>query len=333
VRRADAIVVGGGPAGSTCAWKLRQAGLDVIVLDRATFPRLKLCAGWVTPKVLRDLELAPGDYPHGLLTFETLRLHWGPMSIRHASRQHSIRRYQFDHFLLQRSGAEVHTHAVREICLEGGDYLIDGRYRAKYLVGAGGTACPVYRNLFREQSPRDNGLQAATLEQEFGYDWKDPDCRLWFFADGLPGYAWYVPKADGHVNVGLGGMAGQLNRGDRKLRDYWAKFTQRLERKGLVRFSDYQPKGYSYYLRGRVDRVRIGNAFLAGDAAGLATRDMCEGIGPAVESGLLAAKAIVRGEDYALDGIGTLSGDGFVSRALERRFAGAAAPNRRDGQL
>ena len=41
---ADAIVVGGGPAGSTCAWKLREAGLDVIVLDRAAFPRTKLCA-------------------------------------------------------------------------------------------------------------------------------------------------------------------------------------------------------------------------------------------------------------------------------------------------
>ncbi len=325
MRWADAIVVGGGPAGSTCAWKLRQAGLDVIVLDRAAFPRLKLCAGWVTPKVLSDLELAPGDYPHSLLTFETLRLHWGPISIRHASRQHSIRRYQFDHFLLQRSGAEVHTHAVREICFEGGDYLIDGRYRAKYLVGAGGTACPVYRNLFREQNPRDNGLQAATLEQEFEYDWQEADCHLWFFADGLPGYAWYVPKADGHLNVGLGGMASQLNRGGKKLRDHWARFTRRLEKKGLVRFADSQPKGYSYYLRGRVEHVRIGNAFLAGDAAGLATRDMCEGIGPAVASGLLAARAIANGEDYSLDGIGARSGDGYVSRALERRFAGAGS--------
>ena len=61
MRRTDAIVVGGGPAGSTCAWKLRQAGLDVLVLDKAAFPRLKLCAGWVTPACLRDLELTPED--------------------------------------------------------------------------------------------------------------------------------------------------------------------------------------------------------------------------------------------------------------------------------
>ena len=322
MRTADAIVVGGGPAGSTCAWQLRRAGLDVVVLDKATFPRLKLCAGWVTPKVLRDLELAPGDYPHGLLTFETLRLHWGPLSLAHAARQHSIRRIELDAFLLERSGAEVHAHAVREIREEAGVYTIDGQFRAPYLVGAGGTACPVYRALFRGANPRDPTLQAATLELEFEYDWADPDCHLWFFADGLPGYAWYVPKAGGHVNVGLGGLAGQLNRGGRTLRDHWARFTRRLQRKGLVRDVALPPKGYSYYLRGRVDRVREGNAFLSGDAAGLATRDMCEGIGPAVESGLRAARAIVDGADYSLGDIAPLSGASFVSRVLERRFAG-----------
>src|SRR5687768_17483918 len=47
----DALVVGGGPAGSTCARALRNAGWDVIVLDRARFPRDKVCAGWVTPGV------------------------------------------------------------------------------------------------------------------------------------------------------------------------------------------------------------------------------------------------------------------------------------------
>ena len=326
MRTADAIVVGGGPAGSTCAWKLREAGLDVVVLDKAAFPRLKLCAGWVTPKVLRDLELAPGDYPHGLLNFETLRLHWGPLSVTHVSRQHSIRRFEFDAFLLERCGAEVHRHAVRDIRVENGAYTVDDHFRAPYLVGAGGTACPVYRALFRAASPRDAALQAATLELEFEYDWRDPDCHLWFFADGLPGYAWYVPKAGGHLNVGLGGLAGRLNRGGRNLRDYWARFTRRLQRKGLVGDVALAPTGYSYYLRGRVDRVRDGNAFLAGDAAGLATRDMCEGIGPAVESGLRAARAIVDGADYVLGDIAPLSGESFVSRALERRFAGGPLP-------
>ena len=61
----DALIVGGGPAGSTCAWKLRQAGLDVMVMDAAVFPRDKLCAGWITPPVVAELDLDPEAYRQG----------------------------------------------------------------------------------------------------------------------------------------------------------------------------------------------------------------------------------------------------------------------------
>ncbi len=322
MQTADAIVVGGGPAGSTCAWKLREAGLDVLVLDRAAFPRTKLCAGWVTPEALQDLELDPADYPHGCVTFDELHLHWKMLTARPKTRQHSIRRYEFDDFLLRRAGARILQHKVREIRREDGDYVIDGEFRARYLVGAGGTRCPVYRAFFSNRHPRAGRLQTATYEQEFAYDWQDPSCHLWFFDAGLPGYAWYVPKANGYINVGLGGMAEQLKHGGGHLRDHWRGFVAKLQRHGLVRYDDYDPKGYSYYLRDNVDAVSDRNAYIVGDAAGLATRDMCEGIGPAVRSGLLAARSIVTGEPYALAGIGTLSGASFVSRLLERRFAG-----------
>jgi flavin-dependent dehydrogenase len=307
MRTADAIVVGGGPGGSTCAWKLRQAGLDVLVLDKATFPRTKLCAGWVTPETLRDLELQPDDYPHSFMTFDALVLHWKFFSIAPGARQHSIRRYEFDDFLLKRSGAEVIEHKVKRVREDSGDYVIDESFRCRYLVGAAGTACPVYRNLFHDQSPRASGLQIATLEQEFRYDWQIPTCHLWFFDDGLPGYAWYVPKANGYINVGLGGIADRLKARGGHLRDHWRRFTARLARRGLVRKDDYRPGGYSYYLRGDPGKVRAGNAYLVGDAAGLATRDMGEGIGPAVASGLRAARAIVDGDEYSLAGIDQFS--------------------------
>ncbi|MGH8246033.1 MAG: FAD-dependent oxidoreductase, partial [Gammaproteobacteria bacterium] len=60
VENYDAIVVGGGPAGSSCAARLIHGGLRVAVLDRESFPRTKLCAGWITPDVLRALDLDPG---------------------------------------------------------------------------------------------------------------------------------------------------------------------------------------------------------------------------------------------------------------------------------
>ena len=58
----EVLVVGGGPAGSSCAWELRRRGVDVLVLDTATFPRDKVCAGWITPGVVEALSLDVEEY-------------------------------------------------------------------------------------------------------------------------------------------------------------------------------------------------------------------------------------------------------------------------------
>jgi flavin-dependent dehydrogenase len=322
----DVIVVGGGPAGSAAAGRLKRAGADVLVLDKETFPRLKLCAGWITPEVVRDLEMDISSYPYRFLTFDRLHIHVKGLHLRVPCVQHSIRRLEFDAWLLERSTASVARYNVKHIGHENGDYLIDDAFRCKYLIGAGGTRCPVYRALFREANPRTDELQTATLEHEIEYQWQDPDCHLWFFEKGLPGYAWYVPKQNGWLNVGLGGMATRLKKhGGKDLKHHWAQFTGKLDRT-LAPRAQYHPEGYSYYVRGKVDTVRIGNAFITGDAAGLATRDMCEGIGPAVRSGLRAADAILdSGKTYQLDDVtGASLGGGLASRVLDWAFTRGA---------
>jgi flavin-dependent dehydrogenase len=296
----DTLIIGGGPAGSTCAWKLRQAGRESIILDKETFPRLKLCGGWITPHVVQDLELDIAAYPHRLLTFERIHFHFPMFGFSTRSSQHSIRRWEFDQWLLERAGVSVYRHDVRDIRRENGWYVIDGEYRARHLVGAGGTRCPVYRSLFRDVNPHPKYLQTATLEQEFAYDYKERDCHLWFAHKGLPGYAWYVPKADGYVNVGIGAMSVQMKFSDKDIHAYWQDLTAELERRGLVTGYSFQPKGYSYFLRNPVQRAQVDNAYLVGDAAGLATWDLAEGIGPAVRSSILAAESIVTGKPYSL---------------------------------
>ncbi|MDX1515181.1 MAG: NAD(P)/FAD-dependent oxidoreductase [Gammaproteobacteria bacterium] len=318
MRKFDVVVVGGGPAGSSCARKLVDGGARVAVLDREEFPRTKLCAGWITPEVVDDLEFNIESYPHRFNTFDDIVVHLKWFTFKLDSPQHSIRRLEFDDFLLKNCGAELFRHNVKNIEKKNGGYVIDGEYECDHLVGAAGTRCPVYRTIFRDRNPRARELQAATLEQEFPYDYDDSRCHLWFFDKGLPGYAWYVPKQNGYLNCGIGGIAEKLKaRGD-DIKRHWNHFTSVLAKKGFVRGFDYAPKGYSYYLRGSVDVIRVDNAFITGDSVGLATRDLCEGIGPAIRSGFRAADSILTGSEYSLDDIQAYSADrGWVRSFLE----------------
>lgn len=322
--KSEVIIVGGGPAGSSCAWQLRRRGVDCLILDKAKFPRVKLCAGWITPEVVADLEMDPATYPHRFLTFDSIRMHLYGLASKRCAPQHSIRRYEFDEWLLKRSGAPVREHEVRHIERRGERYFIDGEFECTYLIGAGGTSCPVYRSQFREANPRIRALQVAALEHELPYEWNDPNCHLWFFEHGLPGYSWYVPKQDGYLNLGVGGIAARMKSKGQHLNAHWDHFLSSLRRRDLIGDSlELKPQGYSYYMRDKVDIGRIGNAFVIGDAAGLATRDMGEGIGPAVRSGMLVADAIVGGLAYDLRSVsasslpGLFLPPGFVRRAME----------------
>jgi flavin-dependent dehydrogenase len=299
----EVIIVGGGPAGSTCGWKLRQNAIECLILDKQEFPRTKLCAGWITPAVINDLQIDPNDYPHSLIKFDRFRIHVYDKQLDVKVHQYAIRRYEFDHWLLKRSGVSVNTHEVSYIKKDGDYYIIDDQYRCRYLVGAGGTHCPVCRTFFKDVNPRAKDLLVVTLEEEFPYEYQDGNCHLWFLQNKLPGYSWYVPKSNGYLNIGIGGFSEKLKANNDSIRNQWEFFTKELERLSLVKDYHFSPKGYIYYIRDNVDTVQIDNSFLIGDAAGLATKDMGEGIGPAVKSGILAAEAITSGKTLSLNSI------------------------------
>jgi flavin-dependent dehydrogenase len=308
------IIVGGGPAGSTCGWKLRQNDIECLILEKKEFPRTKLCAGWITPQVIRDLQINVDDYPHSLVKFNTFHVHIYSKELRVKVHQYGIRRYEFDYWLLKRSGVTVHTHEVKNIEKDGNYYVLDNQYRCKYLVGAGGTHCPVYRAFFSKIRPRARELLVATLEQEFPYDYRDANCHLWFFQNRLPGYSWYVPKGNGYLNIGIGGFAEKLRANNVSIKNQWQFFIKELERLSLVKGCHLNARGYVYYIKGHGDVNQIDGAFLIGDATGLATRDMGEGIGPAVKSGILAADAIKTGNPFSLSSIKKYSFPSAMSR-------------------
>jgi flavin-dependent dehydrogenase len=295
----EVIIVGAGPSGSTCAWKLNQNGIQTVLLDKKAFPRQKLCAGWITPGVLKNLQLKKEEYPHGILTFKRLFFHVRGRQFRVPTRQYSIRRNEFDHWLLKRARVPLHRHAVKQIRKESGFYIIDDSYRCKYLVGAAGTHCPVYRAFFKDVNSREKTRLISAIEEEFKYDYQDANCHLWFFERNLPGYAWYVPKANGYLNVGIGGKFRSLKKSGQTIRRHWDYFTTQLAELSLVQDHTYRPRGYNYYLRQPLTTAQMDNAFIIGDAAGMATLDLGEGIGPAVESGILSAGAILTGRRFS----------------------------------
>ena len=110
----DVLIVGGGPAGSACAWALHRAGLDVVVMDRATFPRDKVCAGWITPQVVDALRLDTNEYRQGrtFQPFAGFRVGLVGADRTVETRYDTavsfgIRRCEFDEYLLRRSGARL----------------------------------------------------------------------------------------------------------------------------------------------------------------------------------------------------------------------------------
>ena len=315
---ATVIIAGGGPAGATCARELRKHGIDTLVLEKRQFPRTKLCAGWITPKVLSDLELRPRDYPHGILSYRCIRFYFRGVPVPVPTFQYAIRRREFDDFLLKRANVPVHRHEIRNIRQTDDGYVIDNIYHCTYLVGAGGSFCPVYRQIFSNTHAREPGRTIVTVEEEFPYKWHNPDCRLWFFDHGLPGYSWYVPKRNGYLNVGIGGKLSSLKKRGETINDHWGRLVQKLSRAGLVTGRRFAPKGHVYHLSGATATVRQGNACLIGDAAGLATLDMGEGIGPAIESARLAAHAIATGTPYTTRAVTRWSAPQILSGRLSR---------------
>jgi flavin-dependent dehydrogenase len=300
---AEVIIVGGGPAGSTCAWKLKDKGIEVLLLDKHDFPRSKPCAGWITPRVLRNLKLDVTTYPHSVTRFNKFLVHYWGRTFTLPTRQYAIRRIEFDHWLLRRTGVPVHKHTVAMISKQDGHYILDDTYRCKFLVGAGGTSCPVYRIFFRENNPRLQESQIATLEVEFAADVRDQRCHLWFADEDLAGYSWFVPKTNGYVNIGIGTKTHSIKDRVKSMQGHWSILIDKLLSLSLLNIPPPPPRGYTYYLQNNAQTVQLDNALIVGDAVGLATRDMGEGIGPAIESGIRAAEAIIYQKTYSIASI------------------------------
>ena len=325
----DVLIVGGGPAGSACAWELRRAGTNVVVWDRRTFPRDKVCAGWITPQILAELDLDPGAYAAAGLTIQPIsgfcisRLGDAEVRIQYARPvSYAIRRCEFDNYLLRRSEAQLRLgQAIDSLRRFDYTWVLNDAIRAKMLVGAGGHFCPVAQLLGARLGASE--LIVAAQEAEFELTPRqraqcpvEPEMPELFFTRDLKGYGWVVRKGS-YINIGLG------RQDTHQLAEHVERFVEFLEQRGKIPVGlPAKFRGHPYLLHGESARPLVDDAALiVGDAAGLAYSRSGEGIRPAVESGLLAAQTIIEADGrYTRDRLS----------AYERRVIARFGPHKKE---
>lgn len=304
----DVLIIGGGPAGSTLAWSLRHTNLKVAIVDKQTFPRDKVCAGWVTPAVIEELGLDIDDYQQGrtfqpIYGFLVSQIGKREVETRYSATpvSYSIRRCEFDHYLLERSGAELILGEKFKTMDKADDgWLVNGKHRARLVVGAGGHFCPVVRLMGSRLGSSETIVAAQEIEFEMNAQQaaESPikaDTPELLFCEDLKGYGWVVRKGN-YLNIGLG------REDNHKLSEHVAEFRSMLIKQGKIP-ADTPEKfhGHAYLLYPRATRPLLQDGvMIIGDAAGLAYPESGEGIRPAVESALIAAQVIEQANgDYS----------------------------------
>lgn len=320
----DALIVGAGPAGSACAWALRQAGIDALIIDKRSFPRDKICGGWITPAVLEELRIDAAEYGKGrvlqpLTGFRTSRIGGREVQTDYGEPvSYGIRRCEFDAFLLARSGARVLQNTpLKGLERDGDRWIVNGTISARILIGAGGHFCPVARYLGAD-ARKEMAVAAQEIEFEMTPEQR-ANCAIrgdvpeLFFCADMKGYGWCFRKQN-FLNIGLGRLD------PHGLPAHVANFLTYLRKAGKVTFDlPASMLGHAYLLYSKTNRKLMDDGvLLIGDAAGLAYSQSGEGIRPAIESGLLAAKVVT-----AAEGNYTRQRLQWYRAALSARFGGS----------
>ncbi len=318
----DVLIVGAGPAGTAAASVLARAGRNVVVVDKASFPRDKCCGDGLTTLALRMLERIGFD-PGTVASWQNVGSAWlrspsgreieVPLPQGRGQFAAVAARLQLDNELVKHArnaGADVREdHGFSHLTMNysGGQRTATVHFEhgesieAKHVIAADGMWSPVRKAMgvgdagylgewhaFRQYADNVTGPAAHRL-------------YVWFEPDLLPGYAWSFPLSDGRVNVGFG----VLRDGKRRTKDMKKEWADLLTRRHIV---DALGPGFRM-----IDRhtawpipaditsavLSSGNVLFVGDAARATDTLTGEGIGQALETGILAAEAIISGGDVA----------------------------------
>ncbi len=291
VKHYDAIVVGGGPAGSTTAYRLAEQGASVLLVDKATFPRDKPCGGGLTLRAVRQCPVDPTPVVEEWIDKVELRFRYRAAVVRE-TREPVVwmtQRRRLDAFLLdaaREQGVEVREGV--HVAIEPGNTLVLGageRVHADALVGADGANGITAKAVGLGQGivygvAYEGNVRYPTLPQE-----RYTRRLVLELADIPGGYGWVFPKGD-HANVGVGGWQSE----GPKLREHLRRV---CEAHGLDPGALESLRGHRLPLRRPGTRIAGERALLVGDAAGLIDPVSGDGMYECFVSSRLAAASIL----------------------------------------
>jgi len=288
----DALVVGGGPAGSATAIRLADAGANVLLVDRARFPRDKPCGGGLTTRAVRQCPVDPSPVVEEDVDLVELRFRYRDSVTRRSSRPviRMTQRRRLDAFLLEaarergvevREGTTIDPLEAPATVVVGADGA-NGTTARAFGLGVGIVHGVAYEgNVSYASVSRDRYARRAVVE----------------LADIPGGYGWVFAKGD-HVNVGVGAWQSEGPR----LREHLARL---CDAHGIDAAAVESLRGHRLPLRRPGTRVAGERALLVGDAAGLIDPVSGDGMYECFVSARLAAAAIVDllgGRATSLDG-------------------------------
>jgi geranylgeranyl reductase family protein len=294
----DVAIVGGGPAGSTAAFRLATAGARVLLVDKATFPRDKPCGGGVTGRAARLLPFSIEPVVEDTVS----RMDCGLWYRKHVSREarkpiaYMTQRARLDHFLLEKAayaGAEIREGTT-----------VDAReLDARIVIGADGCNGSAAKQL----GLLGDRAHGVALEANYPWEKRFAGAMVLEIAVIRGGYGWIFPKGD-HVNVGVGGNEAEGS----KLR---AELQRMCEAYGIDPDSATGTRGYRLPMRATGTTIAHGTTAVIGDAAGLVDPFSGDGMYEAFYSAKLVSEA-------ALDVLAGRAADlSAYQTAVERRIA------------
>lgn len=300
----DLVVVGSGPAGSTCARKAALAGLDTAILEKEKHPREKICGGAIGPRVEQELgvpidKIAERKFysasilgPEGDSVELTLQKKRGYM----------VKRSRFDSSLLERAkdaGVDVFDDAKAVACEQlrrAVRVLCEGdSFKARLIAGADGFESVVARSMKMRDcwQPDEVAIGFATnipLEERIIEEISYKDSNGWLGLEIYPGairwgYGWFFPRRE-EISIGLGCRSDKAE----NLKAEWESFLQQVQKNKKIEVEKPNQQGFRLPFYTRSTKLVSRRTMLLGDAAGLASPITGEGIYYAIRSGTIAAE-------------------------------------------